>query len=465
MKIIVKKIVHSYVIIEMNRIDEKINKRVEKMFQDSEYSMSKIKLDKQISSKLLSYQYLHVYSLIDSLQKHRIILDSSDTGTGKTYCAIAVAKHLNCNVIIICPKTIISTWKKVCEYFGITALLIINYEKIRTGCDYVTKGDDDDYTWTVPSNTLIIFDEVHRCKNMSTLNGKLLSSLKYCKIMVLLLSATLSDTSKSFRIFGYLLGLYDLQKFNGWIKKVTIQNRNSLSKVNILNGILFPEYGSQIKIADIRDEFPDNQVDVICYDLDKSKLEAFNKEYKCIENHLSDLDNKINLSEQTLEKLMYYRQKIELIKSSIIIELTKEYVDNNYSVAIFVNFNKTVELLQDKLGSKCIVVGSQSVKERDVNIDNFQTNKESIIICNIKSGGESISLHDLHGRPRVSIISPSFSSIELIQSLGRIYRSGALSPALQRIIFCANTCEESICQRIKDKLDFITQITDDDLLP
>ena len=83
----------------------------------------------------------------------------------------------------------------------------------------------------------------------------------------------------------------------------------------------------------------------------------------------------------------------------------------------------------------------------------------------IQTGGESISLHDIDGKhPRVSIISPSMSSIELVQVLGRIYRTGVKSPVLQKIVFCDDTYENNICQIIKNKINFLNKLTDDDLI-
>jgi len=87
-----------------------------------------------------------------------------------------------------------------------------------------------------------------------------------------------------------------------------------------------------------------------------------------------------------------------------------------------------------------------------------------LILCNIKVGSVGLSFHDKYGVPRVSLISPSCSSIDLTQALGRIYRAGAKTPALQRIVFCANTYEENICENIKEKLNFMSKLNDDDLM-
>ncbi len=114
--------------------------------------------------------------------------------------------------------------------------------------------------------------------------------------------------------------------------------------------------------------------------------------------------------------------------------------------------------------TKCLIYGSLDTEVRDKNISDFQNNKSSLIICTIKAGNIGISLHDLYGVPRVSIISPTFSSLDLIQALGRISRTGAKTPALQRIIYCSNTCEEIICNRVREKLNFISKLNDNDLI-
>jgi hypothetical protein len=82
--------------------------------------------------------------------------------------------------------------------------------------------------------------------------------------------------------------------------------------------------------------------------------------------------------------------------------------------------------------------------------------KERIIICNINAGGQSISLHNKNGNhPRTSIISPSWSAQYLIQSLGRIYRSGVKTETYQYILFGNSKIEQMLYENVKDKLNNI----------
>ena len=85
-------------------------------------------------------------------------------------------------------------------------------------------------------------------------------------------------------------------------------------------------------------------------------------------------------------------------------------------------------------------------------IDDFQSDKESIIICNIRAGGVGISLHgSLTAKTRLALICPTDSAQDLKQALGRVHRAqGAKS--LQRIVFAADTIEEDVCNNVQAKL-------------
>ena len=152
-----------------------------------------------------------------------------------------------------------------------------------------------------------------------------------------------------------------------------------------------------------------------------------------------DVSDDVNLDKKKdvgIGKIQRIRQEIELLRVDTIYELTLKYLLDGKSVAIFVNFTKTIEELSKRLRTKCIIWGAQTLKERSKSIDDFCSDKSRVIICNIQSGGQGISLHDTNGIfPRVSIISPTWSAQDLIQVLGRIHRAMGKSDCVQQIIF------------------------------
>ena len=453
------------------------NNRILELFENCDFE--NIKIPENIETKLLDYQILHVQNLIYSLENNNILLDLSDTGCGKTYSAIAVCKFNQLRPMIICPKTIISSWKKVCKYFQVKPYFVVNYETMRNGKYYKngerifcpcitihnasqkkgkTKTKSLKYTWNMPNDAIFIFDEVHNCRSNNSLNSKLLQSIKPYK--ALLLSATLTDKIKQFNVFSYVLGFTNNIK-NGikWVADIT-QNFTSMKE---LHDKIYPNYASRISIKELGDKFPSNQIVADTYNGDN--YQEVNKLYENIKQSLLELKSKkIKDKQNSLVKILRARQSIELLKSHIILNLVGEYQQNGYSVVIFVNFTNTLKLLCNELKTTCCIYGKQTLEQRENNIELFQKNKEKIIVCNISAGGQSISLHDTDGNhPRVSFILPSFSSIELVQALGRIHRANGKSPALQRIIFYADTVEEFICQNINKKLNIISELNDGDM--
>lgn len=491
---------------------KKLNSRVEMMFNNCEIDddLLSTQLNKENVKKLLDYQIIHTINLITAIKKNDAILDGSSTGTGKTYTSICLCKELNLRPLIICPKSIISVWKSVCDFFGVLPLAVINYETIRNGrtnkkkkkltsksksnsittnklstffeiddneeqninidieedddikldVEYVKLNDNNDYAWDLPKNSIVIIDEAHKCKNEKTLNGKMLLSLKN-KTKIMLLSATIADKPANFKVFGYILGFYnDIKKNRAWIESIIREDNNKLnSKTSSLHEKIYPLKGSRMSLDDIKTNVNvKNQVTVDCYNLSDKIRKEINIQYDQIKQLYKT--NK-------LSQIIKCRQKIELCKIPIIIDQIEKYIDNEKSVVVFVNFVETFERICDYLSINKIdhakVRGNQEIMERDTEINKFQTNMVRVVICMMQVGGQSINLDDTHGNyPRVSLISPSFSSIDLIQALGRIDRAGTKSAILQKIILCNDTYENLIVDKIKAKLKFNQKLGEND---
>jgi len=229
--------------------------------------------------------------------------------------------------------------------------------------------------------------------------------------------------------------------------------------------MLFPDRASRIRIDILGDMFPQTQINAVAYTMGKNREEQIEKEYKILKTNLQQIaDKKKNDKQNPLTLTLRAQQKIEILKIPTMVELANDFLHNGHSVVIFVNFTQTLKLLSNYLKTDSIVFGSQTNEERMKVIDDFQNNKTRIIILNIKAGGIGISLHDIHGgHPRISLLSPPWSSLDLVQALGRIHRAGGKTKTLQRIIYAANTVEERIADKLKIKLGNINSINNGDL--
>ena len=456
-------------------------------------------MNQEIRNKLLTYQVQHTESLVASLQNHRRALDASDTGTGKTYSAIAVAKLLNLKPLIICPKSVIQTWSDVlnfydCPYYGIANYELIQncryYEKWgseRKTCPYVTrevKQDKDSknhiklkdvlkdikdkndakkgskkkkkyvYKWKLPKDVLIIFDEAHRCKNKKSNTSTILVSISQGNCKILMLSATIADKPVTFEVCGYVLGLFsNIRNAKHWMRRNCDEG-----EMSAVFEALYPKYASRMKISNLGKLFPENKIKCECLHMENAKEIA--EQYKIIEDAVAQ----IHAEEESscgIGALMKARMKIEQLKIPTILNKAQDYLEKGFAVSIFVNFTGTLLTLADELDTNCVIYGEQTIEDRIANIKRFNKDESQIIICNIKAGGVGISLHDTNGTfPRVALISPTWSAQDLLQALGRIHRANGKTDTIQEIIFCKDTVESYICENVRAKIHNIAQIND-----
>lgn len=448
-----------------------------------------IKLDK---SFLLDYQIDHTKILIADILNNNAALDASDTGTGKTYSAIAIAKYLKRDLIGLVPKSSISKWKKLCRQAGVKSF-IKNYEQFKIGNTpfvivkdisvFNKKKEEEEivksFAWDLNPDKkyLIVFDEGHKCKNRKTQNSDMLIAAKSFGAPVLVMSATIADNPLQMYALGRVLGLFNSEKeywkwaYKRGVSRAFFGTEFSGSKKDLdkIHHDIFPTKGHRIAIRDLGDKFPENLIISDSYDMENSS--QIQNIYDNMKEELARLSNiKKQDEEKEYEKgkhlvtTLRARQEIELLKIPTFVEMTEDLIEEGNSVAIFLNFNESVKAIKSRLGTDCIITGEINSGERERNRLNFQEGKERVIILNSQAGGESIDLHDVLGNyPRVSLISPTYSAQNLKQLLGRLPRAGAKSKVVQKIIFAAGTIEEEVADRVNTRLKNISLINDGDL--
>jgi hypothetical protein len=510
-----------------------------------------IPINVDILAKLRSFQIEHVQNLQYAIEHNSIAFDGSDTGTGKTYTAGALAKNKELSAIVICPKAVIPTWYKVLNDLNVSIIMVVNYETLKNGkyyksltafkaeerddCPYIKVVHEiikDDMTqqpilsekgvpktkvvdikWNIPNNTLVIFDEAHKGKNglnapIPTINSKMMVWLrpqlnKEKNIYGLLLSATITDKLINLDVIGYMLGLYKpyvKKAYEVWLRSLSLDSEIVLEKIH---NTIFPKMGARMNIRAIKDAgdttFKDNHINAYAYPISEDAYEQIEEAHAQIGMAMEILRNRmLNDGQHPLVAILRARQKIEMIKVPLFADLAIQWaystpidpqkIDDDFisgfhiglpllrSIAIFVCFKESIQLITNRLVERGIplnmidhIQGGQNGETRQEIIERFQSNDFPFIICNIQAGGVGISLHDLFGIQRVSLIGPTWAVIDLKQSLGRIYRADALSDALQFIVFAKNPnsakkgVEEMICANVASKLRNIALLNDGDL--
>lgn len=429
---------------------------------------------------LRDYQVPHVRNLLYSFRYERTIIDGSDTGIGKTYCSIATAVEVGRPIFVVTAKSVIKGWNSAVHDTRVECLGIINYEYLKTGKVDALSIDKNDKTrslkWNLPEDCIIIWDEAHRCKSPDTINSAMLIASTKQKYKQILLSATIGHSPDHLASVGYALGLFTREEYYSWALRhgmyhAKFKNRSVLqfsgSKYHLwkLHNAIYPRKGHRVTKKELGDKFPDNTILSIPYTMDNAS--KINRAIKQMNKELRELNKRKQQDVQQDNPLtirLRARQEIELLKIPTFIELANDSMEEGNSVILFVNFQESLKSLAEHFKTKSYIAGGQSAKTRNKVIDDFQSNKTRLMIVNSQAGNVGIDLHDLDGNfPREVFISPPERAMDLKQSLGRAHRDGGKSKVIQKIVFCADTIEEKVCDQVKTKLDNIDMLNDGEL--
>lgn len=339
-----------------------------------------------------------------------------------------------------------------------------------------------------PAVKLVIADECQRCSGMDSLNADMMLATKRQNIKMLGLSATPASSPLGFRALGYNLDLHNDRtdqlgpvrkpnffrwaaqygcrkdaRFHGF--KWMAGKAKQLGIMSEIRASIVPFRGVRVAIADIPD-FPKCHVSAELYDLEGSgeidRLYAEMAESLAIHDQRAALDH-----ECVLTAILRARQKIELLKVPIAVELANDYLEKGCSVGIFINFRQTMDELRRRLKTDCIIDGSpEGIRGRQSNIDSFNENHDRLILINTEAGGAALSLPDLDGNhPRVGLVFPGFSAMMFKQLLGRFPRESSKSASFYRVLFAAGTIETKMHRALSCKLDNLDALLDGDLMP
>jgi len=407
---------------------------------------------------------------VDQQRRGNNTCDTSHTGVGKTVVGCQMAKALGRPVAVMCPKAVVPSWEREMAETGLSPVFVLNFEKLRTGrTPHMKKAGKKIMRWDLPDDTLVLVDEIHKCKGPYTQNAQLLISLLQQGYSVHGMSATAAEDPTEMRGLGYMLGMHSLNKTeNGlhswysWMMKNGCR-QNEWGKWELIKRSVLPQlrdqmYGNNVAkltVSDFPDSFKNNRVIIESIEFSNaSKIRSAYKKAGITPEIVQQYIEKgtVEDSEHVLVNILHARMLAESFKIPDLVEMTDDLVAEGKSVVLFVNFSDTVQTLCQNLNCDRIE-GGQPEEERQNAIDRFQNDEKHVLAVNIAAGGTGISLHDIKGnRQRVSLICPSFSAKNHLQTLGRIHRNGAKSDAIQKILVANKSVEEAVMKAVGRRL-------------
>ena len=413
-------------------------------------------------------------------------IDGSEMGVGKTFTSGGVIRELDVPFVIVCPKPVINQWKKVIEnHFKLDKRFkgIINYELLIRGrkdssiASFVLNRESrrEVFTWKLPKNAIIVWDEAHRLKNYKTKTAKTCIAAFKQNYKQLFLSATLATSpldlraigectkmfkgTKSYYDWAYAHGVYK----GGW----GLEFNNDQGVLKKIHTYLFTHRGVRLQ-RDIIPDFPETEIIVNAYDMDDADAKQLREVYAKMKQELKVLDIKGKTDDSEMAIRTRALQRSEMLKIPLIEDMIREGFDAGMSVVVFLNYSDSIDALAKRFNTQCIYDG-RNEKIRQKYIEAFQNNTEQLLITNSAAAKEGLNIGDEHGgHPRLALISPTYSVRILKQILGRVHRENSKTKSVQKIIYAANTQEDGVVVNVGGKLENLTLInngiiTDNDL--
>lgn len=135
----------------------------------------------------LSYQKQAVHALRDIVDKYNGAFISDVVGLGKTYISAMYAQGLSGKKLFICPPSIIDTWKKAIDDFGVRSATVESIGKL----SHIIKHGYKKYDY-------IFVDEAHRFRNENTVQYKQLHEICFGKKVILITATPLNNSVYDF---------------------------------------------------------------------------------------------------------------------------------------------------------------------------------------------------------------------------------------------------------------------------
>ncbi len=439
--------------------------------------------------KLFESQVEHYDNIVNILSTNVAYIDTSPTGSGKSYTTAKYAQEKRLTMFVVSPKSVIPIWENIAEIFGIDLEIAMSYatligRKGRFSHDYLTKKSDGYYAATdtlielVNTGTLFVFDEMHNVKNTgSQLNSshaivRAVVEASESESRVALLSATPGEKKEHAKSIVKMLGITTQDVFAIYDKSTKIYD--GLGILDVINEASDINRQETRRLVRTR-TYNNTGVIEICFTL---YVNIF-KERLCTSIADTNLKDKLdaksgyyNMYPEDIESIKEGAkelQKVFVVKKSksvvglttalktlehgkfatmIRLALQKLREDPKAQVILYFWFIDSIEAAAEDLEDhNPLILYGQMDSEQRLDVEaKFQANNSQyrLLIAQPKVGGVGISLDDRYGdRPRWIFLVPTYYFSDLIQAQGRVARKSTVGKGHVRYVYSQAFPEET----------------------
>ena len=456
----------------------------------------------------LAHQIEHIERVNRILQRSYGAIDTTPQGSGKTYITGIIAQQRRLQLLVICPSMVVSVWENMIIDYNLPYVDVITYQDVQGRgailSQYLTATNQptERYLAMLREGIYLVVDEAQNIKNKSLqwihvramvnalivanaasrytlLSGSLIDKMENA-VQLLYVTGHIQHVSLSIGAQG--LGIAELITHCSAIDRdltTTIVNTITISRATRIRlvyqlflQVIMPSISSSAPPPIISASLDVKNTFLILPEMDlRLYMEGIGMVRKAIGAETEVAHSAIAASDIVPRGTFNIG---DVAKGLVTIELAKAYVTaqlalsylrapNNFKVVIAFNYYESLDVVASLIPSSYgVLVVTGRTSDRDASIELFQDNdnKHRVLLITSTVGGVGISLHDTHGGfPRALLVMPSYTLLQLIQVVYRVYRVGTKSPAYVRIIYAeARYREESLLAAIRRKSEVLSDV-------
>ncbi|EJE7235434.1 DEAD/DEAH box helicase [Clostridium botulinum] len=381
-------------------------------------------------------------------------------GLGKTFVSTEKMKDLNSDLnIIVCQKSLISTWKEHLETNYSEYQLIIYRKKdtlIPSGKVIILITYD--LIWRRPEianlrDFTLVLDESSLIKNATAKRTKFLMKLNFQNVILL------SGTPCS----GRYEELHTQCKLLGWNISKKLYWQQYIKFINMdVGGFKVPKVVGYKNVERLKQKLHDHgsifmkteEVFDLPEQVEISVLIENTKEYKKFKkDRLITINDTELVGDTSLTKMLYLRQLASQYNPNKLSSLKDLLESTEDRVIIFYNFTEEMEQIKEVCGRLEKPVSIVNGQTKD--LENYKTKDNSITLVQYQAGAMGLNLQLSN---KIIYYSLPLASELFEQSKKRTHRIGQTRTCMYWYLITKGSIEEQICEVLKQRRDYTNKL-------
>lgn len=424
--------------------------------------------------------YKHQIEALEATKQFNKVAYFHDMGLGKTFTGAEKAIELGKNILVICPKSLVTTWVNhfnnnyICKIYDLTnknnwnyinsnsfiltndCIFIINYDLVFRRPELANLKD---FTLLLDESSIIQNEKNKRAKFIlkklnptnvillsgTPVNGKYEKIWSQCHLLGWDISKQTFEKHYCIKDYIYNRRGEKILGPNGFPVKQIVGYKN----VERLK-VKLREHGAHfLKTEDVF-ELPEQLFNEVSIEI-SSQYKKFIKTNILIENGLE------LIGDTSLIKMLYARMLCGQYNKKKL-ETFEDLIDSTEDrIIVFYNFNEELEKLKE------IAVAhdkpTSEVNGHTKNLENYEDFDNSITFIQYQAGSMGLNLQLAN---KIIYFTPPLSSEYYEQSKKRIHRIGQSKTCFYYNLICKGTIEEKIYDVLKLRKDYTEALFEED---